>query len=69
VRELIGAGDHAPLIDYSSHGKDALLSVPTPEHYLPLLYVLGATHADDTIAFPVEGMDGGSVSMLTVQFG
>jgi 4,5-DOPA dioxygenase extradiol len=69
VRELIVAHDHAPLIDYGSLGRDALLSVPTPEHYLPLLYVLGAAADDDAIAFPVEGMDGGSVSMLAVQFG
>ena len=69
VRDLIEAREHAPLIDYGSLGKDALLSVPTPEHYLPLLYVLGAAASNDAIAFPVEGMDGGSVSMLTIQLG
>jgi 4,5-DOPA dioxygenase extradiol len=43
--------------------------VPTPEHYLPLLYVLGAGFAAERVTFPVQGMDGGSVSMLAVQFG
>jgi 4,5-DOPA dioxygenase extradiol len=43
--------------------------VPTPEHYLPLLYVLGASLPDEPVSFPVLGMDGGSVSMLGVQFG
>ncbi len=69
VRELIVARDHAPLIDYASPGKDVLLPVPTPEHYLPVLYVLGTCDADDVITFPVEGMDSGSVSMLAVQVG
>jgi 4,5-DOPA dioxygenase extradiol len=69
VRDLISRREHAPLIDYASLGRDALLSVPTPEHYLPLLYVLGAGAADEPISFPVEGMDGGSVSMLAVQIG
>ena len=69
VRDLIDAREHAPLIDYGALGNDALLSVPTPDHYLPLLYVLGASDAGEPITFPVEGMDGGSVSMLAVQFG
>ena len=69
ARELITSGDFPPLVDYESLGRDALLSVPTPDHYLPLLYVLGAAQPDDSITFPVEGFDGGSVSMLSVKFG
>jgi 4,5-DOPA dioxygenase extradiol len=69
VRKLISNGEHAPLIDYESFGKDAFLSVPTPEHYLPLLYVLGAAGEGEQTSFPVEGVDGGSVSMLAVQLG
>lgn len=69
ARELIERGTHEPLVDYESLGPDARLSVPTPEHYLPLLYVLGAAAGDEAVSFPVEGVDGGSVSMLAVQFG
>jgi 4,5-DOPA dioxygenase extradiol len=69
VRQRLLAGEHRDLIDYAALGEDALLSVPTPEHYLPLLYVLGASYRGETPSFPVSGMDGGSVSMLAVQFG
>ncbi len=69
ARELMVRGDHTSLVDYESLGGDAKLSVPTPEHYLPLLYVLGASDAGDDVTFPIEGMDGGSISMLSVQFG
>jgi 4,5-DOPA dioxygenase extradiol len=69
ARELIAAGRHEPLVDYGSLGEDALLSVPTPDHYLPLMYVLGAGERDEPVSFPVEGMDGGSVSMLAVRLG
>ena len=69
ARELVLRGDHQPLVKYESLGPDAELSVPTPEHYLPLLYVLGASYEGDAVTFPVEGMDGGSISMLSVQFG
>ncbi len=69
AREWIAAGNHAPLIDYEALGRDATLSAPTPEHFLPLLYVLGAQQPSDTVSFPVEGMDGGSVSMLSVRVG
>jgi 4,5-DOPA dioxygenase extradiol len=69
VRERLESGEHAQLIDYVSLGKEALLSVPTPEHYLPLLYALGASVPGERVTFPAQGIDGGSVSMLAVQFG
>jgi len=69
ARALLIDGDHEPLINYETLGRDAMLSAPTPDHYLPLLYVMGASAKDDAVTFPVEGIDGGSVSMLTVQFG
>ncbi len=69
ARELLLEGEDGPLVDYESLGRDALLSVPTPDHYLPLLYVLGLRRAGEAVDFPVEGVDGGSVSMVTVTVG
>ncbi|WP_224961511.1 4,5-DOPA-extradiol-dioxygenase [Geomonas subterranea] len=69
ARELMLAGDHAPLVAYESLGEDARLSIPTPDHYLPLLYVLGTRQEGEQVIFPVEGVDGGSISMLAVQVG
>ena len=69
ARQMMLAGVYAPLIDYEKLGRDAMLSIPTPDHYLPLLYVLGARQQGEDIAFPIEGVDGGSISMLTVQVG
>ncbi len=69
VRELVREGDFAPLIHYEALGRDATLSIPTPDHYLPLLYVLGARRPGDGIRFPVSGIEGGALSMLAVQVG
>jgi len=69
ARALLLAGDHAPLVAYESLGGDALLSAPTPDHYLPLLYVLALRRGGEQVSFPVEGFDGGSISMLTIRVG
>ena len=69
ARELLLAGEHKPLISYEGLGRDAALSIPTPEHYLPLLYVIAQQREGEMVSFPVEGFDGGSVSMLSVRVG
>ena len=70
MRELPLAEDYKPLIHYENQlGTEADLAVPTPEHYLPLLYVAGTRMASEPLTFPVEGVDGGSVSMLAVRVG
>jgi len=57
------------LIHYEKLGREATLSIPTPDHYLPLLYVLATRQESELITFPVEGVDGGSISMLSVKIG
>lgn len=69
AREMLLASEHRPLVDYEKLGRDAQLSIPTPDHYLPLLYVIATRQAKDPISFPVEGVDGGSISMLSVRVG
>jgi 4,5-DOPA dioxygenase extradiol len=56
------------LIAYETLGADARMSVPTPEHYLPLLYVLGQA-GDGPVSYPTEGFDGGAISMLSARVG
>ncbi|HXX81272.1 MAG TPA: 4,5-DOPA dioxygenase extradiol [Thermodesulfovibrionales bacterium] len=69
ARELLLKGDDSRLIAYERMGQDAMISIPTSDHYLPLLYIIGARKKDEKVSFPVEGVDGGSVSMLAVQIG
>jgi 4,5-DOPA dioxygenase extradiol len=70
IRELLVAGEYKPLINYEHQlGTEAELAVPTPDHYLPLLYVAGTRTKSEPLRFPVEGVDGGSVSMLAAQVG
>ncbi len=69
VRHLIAARELDPIVSYPTLGPDAALAAPTPDHYLPLLYVLGLWCDDEPVTFPVDGFDGGSVSMLAMRCG
>lgn len=69
ARQMMAAGEFTPLIEYERLGREATLSIPTPDHYLPLLYVLATRQESERITFPVEGVDGGSISMLAVRVG
>jgi 4,5-DOPA dioxygenase extradiol len=69
AKQMMLAGEYKPLIEYEKLGREALLSIPTPDHYLPLLYVIATRQQSELITFPVEGVDGGSISMLSVRVG
>ena len=69
MKELILAGDHKAIIDYSKLGRSAHLAVPTAEHYLPLLYVLGAQDKADSVKFFADKVTLGSMSMRSVRLG
>lgn len=68
VRTQLGQNTEG-LVDYQRLGRAAALSAPTPDHYLPLLYVAALKKENDKISLPVEGFDGGTMSMLSVIVG
>jgi 4,5-DOPA dioxygenase extradiol len=68
VQRFLHEGDDQALADYHRH-PDGQLAVPTPDHYLPLLYVAGLRQNDDDLGVLVDGVDLGSVSMTAVKLG
>ncbi len=68
VRKRIDAGDHQALADYPSLGADARMSVPTPEHYLPLLYALALQEKGEAAVY-MNDKAMTSISMTSVMFG
>lgn len=63
VKSLILDRDHAALIDYGKLGEEAMLSIPTPDHYLPLLSVLALQEKEEDLSFFVDGIVHGSIGM------
>lgn len=68
VKEYIVSGNHRPLIDYKSLGQDAEFSVPTVEHYLPLLYIIALQTQKENISFFNDNVIS-SISMTGVIIG
>lgn len=69
VRDCLLRGDIERLTDFMQWGAHAQLSVPTPEHFLPLLYIAGTKREDEAISIAVDGIELASVSMLTAVVG
>lgn len=68
-KELISSGTHDKLIKYESLGREAILSIPTPEHYLPLLYTLALQGKSDAVSFFNDKAVAGSLTMTSVKIG
>jgi 4,5-DOPA dioxygenase extradiol len=68
-KDCILNGEYEKLIHYAQLGKEAQLAIPTPEHYLPLLYTLGLKDENEKINFFNDKAIGGSLTMTSVQFG
>lgn len=69
MKKHILNGDHQPLIDFRYQGRAFDLAIPTPEHYLPLLYSLALKEESDSIALFNDKPLAGSLTMTSVKIG
>lgn len=70
VKQAVDKHDASALAEPQKWGESLLASAhPTVEHYLPLLYCMGATDDGDEVSYPYEGFDYGSISMRAILFG
>ncbi len=67
MTEYILEGNHKPLINYTSQGKAFELAIPSPDHYLPLLYVLGLKGAKEEVSLFNDKAQAGSLTMTSVK--
>ena len=69
MKRFILDGNHKSLIDYHMQGKSFELAIPTPEHYLPLLYTLALQQDNEKTEFFNDSPVGGSLTMTSVKIG
>jgi 4,5-DOPA dioxygenase extradiol len=68
-KKLILNNDHKDLINYPGLGSDIMLAVPTPDHFLPLLYTLALKNKNESLTFFNDKAVMGSLSMTSLRFG
>lgn len=69
MKAHILSGDHQPLIDFRSQGRAWDLAIPTPEHYLPLLYSMALREESDSVSLFNDQPVAGSLTMTSVKIG
>ena len=69
VNDQLATGDYRPLLDYARQGRAMKLAVPTPDHYFPLLYVLGLQHKRQQLQLFNDELIAGSISMTSIRLG
>lgn len=69
MKQFIRSGDHKPLINYRSGGRAFDLAIPTPDHYLPLLYALALKEESEAVSIFNDKAVGGSLTMTSVKIG
>lgn len=67
MKEFIKDGNHQALIDFQKQGKPFKLSIPTPEHYLPLIYTLGLQKDKEKVDVFNDQLMGGSITMTSIK--
>jgi 4,5-DOPA dioxygenase extradiol len=68
-KQLIQSGNHKELINYTALGREVQLAVPTPDHYLPLLYALALKEENEAVSFFNDKPVMGSLTMTSVRIG
>lgn len=69
VNNWLGDGNFKSIVEYDKQGKAFQLAIPTPEHYLPLIYTLGLKSKKDDLSMFNDKMLAGSLSMTSVRIG
>jgi 4,5-DOPA dioxygenase extradiol len=69
VIDYIKRGLHQPLIDYTKQGREYHIAIPSPDHFLPLLYILALQTPDDNLTIFNESIVGGALDMTSIMLG